>query len=178
MKKSMVKKICDVKKSSVAKWLASQSPHLQRAVLLLVASFCFTAPLHSGNGKLASSSTNKIISSANADEQWILAKSTNKVDIYYVIKDCKGEQTVFLKVDNKNSYAVKASWKEKFETQQKITVEGAASKQLVLAAGETIQATCDNDAAKECVIAASQVTPAFKADVSKYDVANLSVSKN
>ncbi|MBV4358352.1 hypothetical protein [Pinibacter aurantiacus] len=174
----MVKKICDARKSSVAKWLASQSPHLQKAVLLLAVSFCFAAPLQSGNGKHASSSTNKIISQSNSDEQWTLAKSTDKVDIYYVIKDCKGQKTVFLKVDNKNNYAVKISWKEKFETQQKVTVEGATGKQLVLAAGETIQANCDNDTAKECVIAASQVTPAFKADVSKYDVANLSVSKN
>ena len=174
----MVKKICDVKKSSVSKWLANQSPHLLKAVLLLAISFCFTASLQSGNGKHASSSTNKIISNATGDEQWTLAKSTNKVDIYYVIKDCKGQQTVFLKVDNKNSYAVKISWKEKFETQQKVTIEGTTDKQLVLTAGETVQATCENDAAKECVIAASQVTPAFKADIAKYDVANLSVSKN
>ncbi|MDH7461867.1 hypothetical protein QEG73_11285 [Chitinophagaceae bacterium 26-R-25] len=174
----MVKKICDTGKSSVARWLASQSPHLLRTVLLLAVSFCFIAPLQSGNGKHASSSTNKIISTPNADEQWTLAKSTNKVDIYYVIKDCKGQKTVFLKVDNKNNYAVTVSWKEKFETQQKVTVEGAAGKQLVLAAGEIVQASCDNDAAKECVIAASQITPAFKADVSKYDVSNLSVSKN
>jgi hypothetical protein len=175
----MVKKICDVKKSSVTRWLASQSPHLQRVVLLLAVLFCFTASLHSGNGKIVSSSTNKIVSQSNSDEQWILAKSTDKVDIYYVIKDnCKGQQTVFLRVDNKNSYAVKVSWKEKFETQQKVTVLGPAGKQLALAAGESIQASCDNDAVKECVIAASQVTPAFKADISKYDVADLSVSKN
>jgi|GEM_PF-1557298 len=174
----MVKKIFDARKSSVAKWLASQSPHLLRAVLLLAVSFCFTSSLQSGNGKHASSSTNKNISKPNADEQWTLAKSTDKVDIYYVIKDCKGQRTVFLKVDNKNNYAVKVSWKEKFETQQKVTVEGAAGKELVLAAGATIQATCDNDNAKECVISASQVTPAFKADVSKYDVSSLSVSKN
>lgn len=174
----MVKKICDVKKSSVAKWLASQSPHLQRAVLLLAVLFFFTAPLQSGNGKHASSSTNQVTTRINSDEQWTLAKSTDKVDIYYVIKDCKGQKTVFLKVDNKNSYAVKVSWKEKFQTLQKVTVDGASAKQLVLNAGETIQASCDNDAAKECVIAASQVTPAFKADVSKYDVADVSVSKN
>ncbi|MDI3319935.1 hypothetical protein [Pinibacter soli] len=173
----MVKKTCDVKKSSVARWLANQSPHFQKIVLLLAVLFCFTASLHSGSGRKVSS-TNKIISYTNSDEQWILAKSTGKVEIYYVIKDCKGQQTVFLKVDNKNSYAVKVSWKEKFETQQKVTVSGAAGKQLVLAAGETILAGCDNDAAKECVIAASQVTPAFKADVSKYDVVDLSVSKN
>ena len=175
----MVKKIGDVKNSSIAKWLASQSPHLQRVVLFVAVSFCFAAPLQSGNGTHASSSTNKTnFSCANADEQWTLAKSTDKVDISYVIKDCKGQKTVFLKVDNKNKYAVTVNWKEKFETLQKVTVDGTANKQLVLAAGETILASCDNNAAQQLVIASSQVTPAFKADVSKYDVADISVSKN
>ncbi len=110
-------------------------------------------------------------------ESWKLVKTVDNVDFFYLIKDCKGERTVFLKLNNKNKHAVKVSWNEVFETQQKVTVKGLNGKKtLTLAAGQTLQAGCDNAVAKECIIPASKISPAFKADVSKYEITDVSVS--
>lgn len=177
--KSMGKKNCDVKKMFVT-FMVVRSLNTPKFLLLLTAIFYFSSTLQSNN--LPLSYMPKAISHLPNDEQWTLAKTIDKVDFYYIIKECKGEKTVFLKLNNKNKYAVKVSWKEVFQTLQKANVEGVnGKKEITLTAGQTLQGNCDNNdetVAKEFVIPSSKINPAFKADVSGYGVTDVSVSRN
>jgi len=110
---------------------------------------------------------------------WQLDKTVDGVEFYHAISSCSGKKVVFLKLVNKNSYSVKASWKELFATQFDKELEGyKGKKHLVLSPGETSETSCTTARHKELVVLPSQITPTYEADISSFSFKEISVSKS
>lgn len=109
---------------------------------------------------------------------WILDKSVSQVDFYHMIKECKGEKTVFLKFNNKNTYPVKVTWTEVFATQMETGRTGVGGKKsLVIPQGESSYSDCTGSSHKELVTLSSEVSPAYVAVISKFDFQSITVEK-
>ncbi|MBC7936722.1 MAG: hypothetical protein H7Y86_15330 [Rhizobacter sp.] len=109
---------------------------------------------------------------------WILDTEVNGVEFYHSIQDCNGKKVVFLKFNNKNSYAVEVSWKEVFTTQEGPQIEGfLGQKTIVLEVGETKETDCSNPLKKQLLIMPEQVKPTYLAEVSKFNYKAITVVK-
>ena len=114
-----------------------------------------------------------------AKSEWILDKSVGNVDFYYKIADCDGSNTVFLKFNNKNNYAVNITWKEMFITQQ-VAIKSAGMngiKELIISPGETAASGCQDLKNERCIIFAKKAIPAYKATITQFEFQDIHVNK-
>jgi hypothetical protein len=110
---------------------------------------------------------------------WVLGQTVNNVEFYYKIAECNGKKVVLLKLNNKNSYKVKISWKEVFTTQMEQQAEGHfGKKELTVAPGEVYAGECTGSIHKELLILPTGVSPAYSADIQKFAYKDISVTKN
>ena len=117
-------------------------------------------------------------SSVSIAAEWILHSTIRNVDFYYRISDCNGNNVVFLKFNNRNGKEVKISWKEIFKTQFDTQKEGfKGTKQLSLPPGETAASDCASSSVKQCIVFASQVTPAYNAEIRQFSFKNITVTE-
>lgn len=110
---------------------------------------------------------------------WVYDKTVNHVDFYHKIISCEGKNAVVLKFINKNSYKVKVSWKEAFETAQvKIMTEAVyGEKELVLSAGETLLSPgCEGSNSKQCLVLSQQAFPHYNADIIKFEFKDILIT--
>ena len=113
------------------------------------------------------------------NNDWILDKTVGNVNLYYKIAECKGSNTVFLKFNNRNNYAVNIVWKELFVTQQIATKsEGMHGiKNIILPPGETSASSCEDAKNKDCIILAEKAIPAYKATITQFEFKDIHVNK-
>jgi len=114
------------------------------------------------------------------DLNWQLDKTVNGVQFFYAIAACNGKNgdVVFLKMNNKNAYAVEVLWKEVFQTQMEKEVESyRGEKKIILQPGETFESDCSNATHKELLIIAQQAFPTYLATISKFNYKEISVKK-
>jgi hypothetical protein len=115
---------------------------------------------------------------ADPSPLWILDSTVARVNFYHMLSSCGGNNTVFLKIENKNKYDIKIIWKENFLTQQLGYVEGfAAEKQLELKSEETAYASSCTDSKKEYIIFPQQVSPAYMAVILNYRFKEITVTR-
>ena len=108
---------------------------------------------------------------------WVFDRTVQNVDLYHMITACEGKKVVFLKFNNRNMYKVEISRKEVFVTQMEKAREGfRGMKQLILPPGETAQFDCTDVKNKECLIIASQVSPAYPAEIIQFEIKDSNVS--
>lgn len=109
---------------------------------------------------------------------WIYDKTVDNVECYHMITACEGKKVVLLKFNNKNSGAVKVTWKEVFKTQMEQKREGyAGKKQLLIPAGETAASGCADSKNKELLISSSQVAPTYAAEIQSFEYKEIQVTK-
>ncbi|HEX5024050.1 MAG TPA: hypothetical protein VFV68_02210 [Agriterribacter sp.] len=114
------------------------------------------------------------------DLNWHLDKTVNGVQFFYAIAACNGKNgdVVFLKMNNKNTYAVEVLWKEVFQTQMEKVAEGrGGEKRIILQPGETFESDCNHASHKELLIIAQQAFPTYLATISKFNYKEISVKK-
>ena len=110
---------------------------------------------------------------------WVLGQTVNNVEFYYKMTECNGKKVVLLKLNNKNSYKVKISWKEVFTTQMEQQAEGHfGKKELTVAPGEVYAGECTGSNYKELLILPTGVSPAYAADIQKFAYKDISVTKS
>ena len=111
-------------------------------------------------------------------EQWVFHSEVQGVKVYYQVSTCQNNSVVYLKFDNTNNRSVRITWKEVFITKQVPEErEGIlGQKQLTLAPGITSQSDCAQINIKECVTLAYQALPAYKADIVKFNLKDISVT--
>ena len=110
---------------------------------------------------------------------WALDKTSNNVEFYYKVGECNGQEAVFLKIVNKNDYAVSVSFTEEFtdKTSGRNIESFSGEKQLTIASGKTLQAnSCSDTDCSECVILLSMVTPTHIIEMQKFTYSIVSVS--
>ncbi len=109
---------------------------------------------------------------------WILDKTVSQVDFYHMIKECNGGKTVFLKLNNKNTYLVKVGWAEVFSTQMETGTTGIGGKKsLVIQPGESSIPDCADKGHKQLRTLSSEVSSAYVAVIAKFDFENITVEK-
>lgn len=114
------------------------------------------------------------------DLKWQLDKTVSGVQFFYAIAACHGKDgdVVFLKMNNKNAYAVEVLWKEVFQTQIEKEAEGyGGEKKIVLQPGETFESDCNNATRKELLIVAQQAFPTYIATIAKFNYKEITVKK-
>ena len=139
----------------------------------------FSFPLNSSSCQIALRNTGFTFNGNNkpAADTWVFDKTVQNVDLYHMITECEGKKVVFLKFNNRNLYKVKISWKEVFVTQMEKAREGfRGMKQLVLPPGETAQSDCTDVKNKECIIISSQVSPAYPAEILKFEFKDINIT--
>ena len=115
----------------------------------------------------------------NKDEtEWKLDKTVHNVRFYHSVVSCNGKNVVLLKLLNMNSYKVSVSWKELFVTKQIREKSAGASgkKELILAPGEISASGCQETKNRSLVILPSDISPAYEADVEKFEFSEIAVS--
>ena len=144
-------------------------------LLFKVVSYAWCNPLH---GRLGAQSY-LLHPIKPADGDWVFDQTVNNVDFYYKMAECNGKKAVLLKLNNKNSYKVKISWKEVFTTQMEQQAEGHfGKKELIVAPGEVYADGCTSNSHKELLILPTGVSPAYEADIQKFAYKDIIVSKN
>lgn len=127
------------------------------------------------NAAFAQNASTSKVSSAI---QWKFDTTVDGVAFYHAITKCNGTKAVFLKFDNKNSYPVKATWKEVFTTQIERKKESLAGpKELIISKGVTMPTGCRDNNNKKNVILSSQVDPTYVAEILDFELKNIAVSK-
>ena len=117
-------------------------------------------------------------SSQASPGKWILDKSIGNVEFFYMIVDCNGKNTVFLKLVNHNDYKVKVSWDEEFATQfVKNAKSRKGTKQFVLSARQTKASDCSSQNFTEGMIAPEQISPTYIAEFKKFEYLDIKVAK-
>ena len=119
---------------------------------------------------------NYFLPSPEQDLNWQLDKTVNGVEFFYALSSCSGSNAVFLKLNNKNKYAVEVSWKEGFQTQIEKDAEGKGDKKIVIQPGETFETNCFNPVHKELVVLASKAVPTYVAIISKFNYKDVTVT--
>ena len=147
----------------------SQSPQLFARYALpfrclaVVAVFLFSASAHAFEPKAIN---------------WKLDATVNNVEFYHAIAECNGQTTVFLRFVNKNTNAVKVSWKEAVTTQMRTESHPFRGDQkLTLQPGETMENSCSGTNCKTCVITPSQVNPTYLAKIADFSFKDITVSR-
>jgi hypothetical protein len=109
--------------------------------------------------------------------EWVLDASIGNVDFYHAITLCNGEKVVFLKFNNKNSYPVKANWKEVFKIKSGESKDGFnGKKELILAPGITTPNDCSDKANKKSIILPSEIDPALVTEILDFNFKEVTVN--
>ena len=115
--------------------------------------------------------------SAARPDNWVLDKTVNHVDCYYLLTECGGKKVVLLKFNNKNTYKVKVTWKEVFDTQLQKGVAGfRGKKQLLIAPGETFASGCADSKNKELLVLPADVIPTYAAEIVAFEFNDIQVT--
>lgn len=112
--------------------------------------------------------------------KWQLDATVGGVQFYHALTTCNGKKVVFLKFNNRNSGAVKVSWKEVFVLQQNATKvdDLLGQKQLTVQPGETFQSNCAEQKQRELLTPrVQQVTPVDKGEIIKFSFKDIKVTK-
>ncbi len=110
---------------------------------------------------------------------WVLDQTTGNVEFYHKLVTCQGKKVVLLKLNNKNAYSVKVSWKEVFTTQMEQQAEGHfGRKELVVAPGEVAAADCTGNHPRALMILPAGVSPAYEANIQKFSYKDILVTKD
>ena len=119
-----------------------------------------------------------ITTSNEISGEWILDKTVNNVECYYMRTECNGKIAVFLKFINKNNYKVKIGWKETITTQLEKNANGfGGPKQIVLSKLETAENNCKVTKFKEGRILPEDVSPTYIADIKAFEFTDIKVVK-
>lgn len=109
--------------------------------------------------------------------EWVLDKTVSNVDFYHAITACNDKNVVFLKFVNRNSTAVKISWKEIFVTKANEQKNGFAGKKVLnLAPGTTTPADCSDVNNRQAIITSSDVDPTSIVDISNFIYEDITVN--
>lgn len=172
--------------TAIASFLTSALFNFKRSIfsraailfLLMLQSQAFSFSLNNYDpARIKKSLKQNLLHNAFPADTWVFDKTVQNVDLYHMITACEGQKVVFLKFNNRNMYKVKISWKEVFVTQMEKAREGfRGMKQLILPPGETAQSDCTDVKNKECLIVASQVSPAYPAEIIQFEFKNINVS--
>jgi hypothetical protein len=116
------------------------------------------------------------IASANSGP-WVLDKTVNNVEFYHRMAECSGKKVVFLKMNNKNNYKVKISWKEAYKTkEQKEKIEGIkGTKELVLFPGIKSLDNCNTSKNAELFISPDQVSLTHGVEILQFEFKEINV---
>lgn len=111
---------------------------------------------------------------------WTLSKTTGNVEFHYRIGECNGQTAVFIKIINKNDYAVEVSWKELVaDNNSRTTIEGFyGEKQLNIPAATTLQANCTETDTAECMTLATSIAPTHKVDIKSFEFKDIQVNSS
>ena len=110
--------------------------------------------------------------------KWVLDKSVGNVEFFYMIQECKGKNTVFLKLVNHNNYKVRVSWDEEFATQfVKNAKNMLGPKQFVLSPGQTKSSDCSSQNFSEGRIEPSQISPTYIVEFKNFEYQDIKVTK-
>jgi hypothetical protein len=116
--------------------------------------------------------------SSGGTGEWILQTTNTRVEFYYKIDDCNGENAVYLKIINKNNYKVSLKWEEVYvDKKSGASIKNfSGQKELIVSANTTVEASCNSKEHAECLIPFSMVTPTAVLDVQSLEFKNISVT--
>lgn len=110
-------------------------------------------------------------------EDWVLDKTVSNVEFYHAIRVCNGKNTVFLKFVNRNTRAVKVSWKEVVVTADRQRKEGyAGKKDLLIQPGVTTTQDCTDADNKKTIVRGAEVDPMSVVDIAGFIYKDITVT--
>jgi hypothetical protein len=114
---------------------------------------------------------------AHPGEDWVLDKTVSNVEFYHAIRVCNGKNTVFLKFVNRNTRAVKVTWKEVVLTPDRQRKEGyAGKKEMLIQPGITTTQDCADVDNKKTIVRGSELDPLSVVEIAKFMYQDITVT--